>query len=759
MRAGVDAVNIPTVDPGTPPFPSRFTWRAHERTLGGPLASAIPQLAALGFTVTPGQVGAGPFGEDVWWLAAITAHSFTVRTAELRGRLDPEVTGADLLLVVCRDLRRRPPITPQRTCAVVADHLQQDQDLGTANSIGPVKISASDTMRTFAGVLGVGTTIRFPNKGMTCLLPEPADEVVVTVHPMGSSIKLVARDGAGQTVDSDGVGQSQAPVDVTLTGKGVVAVELLGGAFEVGLVKVCWTGAGTGDDGKDESLIGSVPTVRGTPTGGAETTWTPKVEGEVRSGSGICTLVRYTPPEAKSAWTSVRILEWAGTGKDDAGRVGVVRLCGSTAAAVGQATGNTAYASWLEDVINTKAEADEPARKDLLAANKGYTINIAWQWQGWVKSDSSPAPPSSPPGAGWQNGPTQSYRFRTAATAVTTGAPPAELTDEHDFDPRSLQRYLIGFDPDTRSAPHLLDDTLLVHLAVDHGDQLAGLYGRHLQLRLRRTDPPPGSLAEQDHPDDETFTVVWGPLFDAYRPLGQKRFLDAIREAPCLEEPPIGGTTGEITADLVPGAWYDLMLLATPTAQPDSEDVVVSRAHFLASRFHNESDLLGALGFAVGSPAAFIAPDALVSAAIPAGSLQVDDRALDQALAAAGLDPWPLSDRAQTSILWLRNGSAWKLAGLLLEAPEAIVRSGRTALDVTSCTYGGIALAQRCRNLAGTRVLLTPSTPVAVPTAEKITLVLTRTVTDRTGATTATTVTGQRFAIEVPRTVRMEAGA
>ncbi len=56
-------------------------------------------------------------------------------------------------------------------------------------------------------------------------------------------------------------------------------------------------------------------------------------------------------------------------------------------------------------------------------------------------------------------------------------------------------------------------------------------------------------------------------------------------------------------------------------------------------------------------------------------------------------------------------------------------------------------------------MLLTPSAPVAVPTAENITLVLTRTVTDRTGATTATTVTGQRFAIDVPRTVRMEAGA
>jgi len=35
---------------------------------------------------------------------------------------------------------------------------------------------------------------------------------------------------------------------------------------------------------------------------------------------------------------------------------------------------------------------------------------------------------------------------------------------------------------------------------------------------------------------------------------------------------------------------------------------------------------------------------------------------------------------------------------------------------------------------------------------------VTRTDTDRTGATSSTAVTGRRFAIDVPRSVRMEAG-
>jgi hypothetical protein len=186
----------------------------------------------------------------------------------------------------------------------------------------------------------------------------------------------------------------------------------------------------------------------------------------------------------------------------------------------------------------------------------------------------------------------------------------------------------------------------------------------------------------------------------------------------------------------------------------------VSRVHFQASRYHDESELLGALGFAVPGPAAFIAPDAMVTTAVPGGGLVVGDSALDAALAVVGLDPWPLSDQAHTSILWLAgSGGTWRLAGLLLEAPEPIVRTGRTALDVTACSYGSVALSQRRRNLAGTRVLLAPASPVTVPGDQTISLTVTRTVTDRTGATSSTAVTGRRFAIGVPRSVRMEAGA
>ncbi|MEA5117716.1 MAG: hypothetical protein VB036_08860, partial [Propionicimonas sp.] len=97
--------------------------------------------------------------------------------------------------------------------------------------------------------------------------------------------------------------------------------------------------------------------------------------------------------------------------------------------------------------------------------------------------------------------------------------------------------------------------------------------------------------------------------------------------------------------------------------------------------------------------------------------------------------------------------------GLLLEAAEPIVRTGRTALDVVAAHYGGVALTQRVRNLAGPRVLLAPAGPVAVPAATQLQVTLTKTVTDAAGATTATATLGRRAAIGVPRAVYAEAGA
>jgi hypothetical protein len=762
VRTGVDAVRIPTADAGSPPFPSRFDLLGRERAFGRLLGDLAPVLAATGLAVVPGQVSAGVFGDDVWWLARITRYGFTERTTEFRGRIAPDITEPELLLVVCRDFRKRPEPNPSLTCEQVSDHYDDaGVELGASADLGRVGLATQDrsmlTVNESAAPGGLG--IRFPDDGLRVSLPVTAQRVRLAFVQHGGQLKVTALDSQGREVETQQTPNDQRVLlTVTFEAADIRSVLVSGGVSEASLVSVCW--AVVPDVGRPAGT-GELPQVRGTLAGGGELDWPGKVLAQTRTGAGICQLVRYAPEDGKRLWSQVRIREWAGTTKGDAGQVGIVRLCGVSGPAAAQAEANAGFAQHLLEVINAHAiDADDPvpAHKDLLQPGKGYTIKVSWAWQGWLKTESQPEPPTVPPSGDWIDGPPVSYRFRTADHAVVTGAPPAELVDEQAFDPRSLLRYLIAFDPETGAAPHLLDDTLLVHLAVDHGDQLAGLYGRELTLRLRRTDPPPGSMADVPHPPDEDLSVEWGPLFDIFRSRGQKRFLDAIREAPCLEEPSLGGTTGAVTAELVPGAWYDLILLATPTGHPDAEDAVIARTHFQASRYHDVPDLLESLGLTTDRTWPIIAGDAIVTAALPSGFV-AGDAELDAALAAVGMDPWPLPDGARTSVLWLNDAGTWKLAGVLLEAAEPILRTGRTALAVTAASYGPVALTPRRQNLAGTRVLLAPSAPVAVPTAAELSVTLAKTVTDRTGATTTTATTGRRAAIGVPRTVYAEAGS
>ncbi|WP_109474662.1 hypothetical protein [Ornithinimicrobium cavernae] len=755
QRTGTDAVLLPPETLGSPPFPSRFTGHARERIAGRVLELAAPWLVQQGLSLTPGH-----FADDVWWLAAATRFGFTERTTELRVTLAPEVVEPELRLIVCDDRRKRPQQPVPGTCAIVGDYHRADTVLGTSSSIDGVKIQSHGEPFT---THGEPVTVLLPEAGMVAYLPAITDRVEVRFRMWDNGeAKLVALDSSGGFV-ADGwvVPDGGWEQTVVLTGSGIASVEMRGATW-LGVERVCW-----GTEGPEPVGSSGLPRVTGSLVGGGEWEWEPEVEQTYRTGTGTCAVVVYRPRET-GTWRGVRVHEWAG-GRTRPARVGWQRLCGTSASAQALADANAAYALGLAELINGLGggggSGPQPPHRSLLAAGTGYSVRIRWQWQGWVKSESKPAPDAVPGSGDWQDGPDVVRRFRTASQATLTGQPPTELTDETTFDPRSILRYLLAFEPDTGQAPHLLDDTLLVHLAVDHLDQLAALYGRAVSLRLRRTDPPPGSLAGQPHAPDEALIVTWTALHDHYRPLGQKLFLEAIREAPCLTEPPLGGTTGEVTADLVPGAWYDLMLMATPAAQPASEELVVRRAHFQASAYRDATELLAALGLtATESP--LVAPDAVVSGPVPPGPLVVGDRELDEAMVALGLDPWPLPVAGRTSVLWWRQGASWLLAGVLLELPEPIVRTGRRALDVTAASHGGVPLLQRRRNSNGTRVLLAPTAPVAVSPsgtddfqAGPLVVQLTRTVTDRTGSTSSTVVTGSRSALTAPRAVYQEVGA
>ena len=766
-RTGADEVRFATPPAAADPFPSAFAFSGHERVLDLTPAQALPLLGALGLGYEPGAVGAGPFGEDLWWLARVTRYGFTERTCELSGPIGPAIRDPELELVVCRDYSKRPQEITGRdtTCYDVGkDHTKANVVLGPTTTVGPVKLAANGDLRTLDTGSGMG--IRFPDSGVRLDLPNPVDEVTVTLFLGARQVRVTALDAQGRIVDTQTSGTQQGTLlEVTVAGARITTVQLSGGTGEANLVRICLTtvtrGAVVADRLDAASSEWPIVVAVGTDRRGrrVEQPWKPTVTKTQQTRTGQCDLLRYVPTKSGITWSEVAVKQWSGTGKDDAGRVGLVRLCGVNAVAAAQAAQNAAAVKDLKDVINTGATSADPQTvRNLLAPNSSYELRIRWEWQGWIKTDAQPTPPAAP-SASWTPGGEHVVKFRTAATLVSAGTPPAELVDERTFDPRALIRYLIGFDPDTGNAPHFLDDSLLVHLAVDHADRLVNLYGHDLQLRLRRTDPPPGSLASSAHPDNEDLTVVWGPLYDAKRPLSEKRYLNAIREAPCLEEPPLGGTTGTVTADLVPGAWYDLMLMATPTSDPDAEQVVVSRAHFQASAYRSPADLLDALGFA-DPVSPFVASDAIVTGPLAATAMAGGDKAFDAALSSLGLDPWPLSPQARTSVLWWRDTTTWKMAGVLLEAPEAIVRSGRTTLDVGTARYGSTTLTVARCNDAGTRVLLVPATPMSVPSgATSIRLDLVRKSTAADGSVSTATVTGRRQALRVPRSVYMEAGA
>jgi hypothetical protein len=183
-----------------------------------------------------------------------------------------------------------------------------------------------------------------------------------------------------------------------------------------------------------------------------------------------------------------------------------------------------------------------------------------------------------------------------------------------------------------------------------------------------------------------------------------------------------------------------------------ADEVPIARSHFRTSRYRNPTELLGALGFAM--PQALSAPtDALATASLAAGALEVGDTQLDAALTTLGLDPWPLPAAPRTTVIWLAPAAAgqpWRIGAVLVEADEPVWRAGfRTGAEgepvpparvevaslVVSRTYEQVlpfghlflpyrppvtrhaalgSLVERVRNAAGTRSLFVATAPIAM---------------------------------------------
>ena len=459
---------------------------------------------------------------------------------------------------------------------------------------------------------------------------------------------------------------------------------------------------------------GVIPSVVGVRADGTESAWAAAVLTAPAS-TEQCGFVRYVAPD-DGPWSTVRVEAWPN------GDVKIVSVCGATWDAVEKRKDDSANRQQAASQVN--AHSGTPTPRSLLDADAEYTIEVKYSYRGWRSTGPGDRPPAL--NGAWTTVPTQSFRFRTAKSPAQLSNDPEIFLKEGSFDPRNLLRYIIAFDPDGASVRHFVDDPVRVHLQVDHAEQLLGKYGRKLALRVRRTDPPAGSLAAVTVPPNVPTTVALASLPKELLDGSDARIVDAAAASPCLSVPNLGGASMTATATLEPSAEYDVLLAAPPSATPNAEGILIARAHFRTSRYRSERELLVALGFDVAGSSPVAPKDVLVGAALPTSASLESDQDLDLTLRALGLDPWPLARVPRTVALW-RNPSAWTLAGVLIEADEPIARP---RLALTSLKAGATTLNLVRSSAASTRLLFAmPSIGVLAATAE-----LTLTVTPQGGA-------------------------
>jgi hypothetical protein len=581
------------------------------------------------------------------------------------------------------------------------------------------------------------------SKGVMAKLDAPTDTVELTVaYLAGEPIIAIGLDASGAAVARAVATDVRRTAQVLrLHAPGIVSVQVFGGGGgrnvsndEGGsLLKFC-IGRGGNDvedelrklltragdaklpkvqarlpDGKLVTLKANVVNANGAPAR------TLAVAMRAASNSR-CALVQYVAPAGTTS-TELLISPWSG------GHISIVSLCGTDWITTYIQTTNGDAQTGTAGTLGSHSDPSTSERPNLLDADTEYEILVGMQWTGWRRPRTAPANAGPPPlsdALTWNDFPLAVHSFRTAPQAILpTNPPPADYQDEKVFDPRGLMRYFLGFRPDGLGAPHFLNDLIKVDFRADHIAPLLAKYGRSLQLKVRRTDPPAASLAGAGGlggsltPPDLPITVTVALLDKFFLEPSDLLLVEAAELAPCLDAPAVGGRTLEIDAPLEPDADYDLLLVAPPTATPTSDHVLITRGHFHTSRYTSPAAMLAAMALPTSGPADPRLPtDALVLPGLPAAIADSNDAAFEAVLRALGLDPWPLPTLPRVVALWSKT-APFLLHGIMLETDEALERPGR--MGVTSITVAGTALQKTVCNTASTRMIWMAASPMAVP--------------------------------------------
>lgn len=756
-------VSVP--DPGSV-FPSRFTLFA---TLPAPLdAALLAQLGAdAGWVWSAGQVAplhgaitlhgqalTQGFRFPEWWIAGRI-----VATAPILLVVSKPLQSAELVLEVCAETTRG-NVTSQCDFMPAKDGALTD----FAGAVTGAKYS-SRGMTAFAS--GVERALRLDQLTLDGGYPGTTDQVAVDIDPADGTVELVVLGSTGaQLAATQSVGKGRQWLRAAAAGITGLTLKAKDKAI---VYEVCW--------GSHPAILDLVPIVTmerplviASNIHGKTLTLVGEVVPPTQNVAAIvvprvCSKLRYVLP-AGDGWTQISIAPWT------RGDITLVACCGVTmeaAAAQAQDAGFRASLIGLLQGLVLAGTTNQPVGHVYLDASSTYEIRAGWQWQGFKPANPGDDPPPTTAGT-WSNGGQDHYRFATAAFGLTP--PPAAVEsasldtdpalggpgfDERSFDPRGITRYLTAAFPTHEDPPHFLDDPVGFWFMVDHLEPLVEKYARILQVKVLETRPPAGALhgapphiSGAQHILDVTQTVAW-KVDTASWFAADHRLVQAVEAAPCLGgAPALGSSNVSVTADLKPRSEYDLLLNAAPQTVGAFAEVPVARSHFRTSRYRNPTQMLGGLGFTATIGFGTLT-DTIAAGTLAAGSLQIGDTALDAALTALGLDPWPLPAAPRSTVIWRRpsaSGQAWTVVAVLLEADEPVFRAGLATgaigetpppprLEVASVqifrTFEHTVfvasppslksitsrlalgpLAERVRNEAGTRMLFVPAVPIAV---------------------------------------------
>jgi hypothetical protein len=770
---GLGQVKMVPAAPGQGPLPTWFELLGTSSGMGKDYAGLILLMNAQGRTVMPGAVvnfasALAVAGESqaiaaAWELPRIELQQFFERTLQFDAQIVGPINAPALTLAVWNQGDRQPVgstlcdrYTDLRSGARVTSGTLRNGWRYDSLAVPPQAVQAVDKYPQGApdgkielsAVGGFSVDFGAPVHSVSVDLVQWG--AVVTVRAYAANGGLVAQANSQMLPNTPQTLTLSVPAGLQRISL-ALANSITGGDFVVR--EICSTTL-------RDPLPPTLPIVTGVASGNAaQQAWPAQSLGNLPGpGGGSLQLLRYVP-NAALAWKSLRIAPY------DGGHLLLLGLSGVDAAMQALSQQNEVAKAEIQDQLNQNGNPNAPvsAKHLLLEPGVSYEVEVELEWAGWLKSKAQPSPPSIAELA--QQGLWKPFTkalpvfdFKVAAASVPNDMPPpADFQDESQFDPRALQRYLLGLVPDG-GLPHFLDDEICAKFAVDYADRLVDLYGRSLALKLRRTDPPCGTLANGDNqfltPADLISQISASDLQVGELPKAEQWLAEPQGLAPCITGKGPKGKKLVVQAPIEPDAEYDLMLVAPPKAQPQSDQVLVARAHFHTSRYANPQAMLSALGLRAAPnplrPHDLILAQAFGVQVVDDKKLLQRDRELEQMLRTLGLDPLPVPRRPRLTLLWAPSGQSHLLCGAVVDSDEPTDRGARMApgpMQLLRPNQADLNFGLLRSSASGTRLLYWLNTAVAPPPKSVLKLGF----KDRNS-----TVWGSRVAPTTPRAVYEE---